>query len=98
MARIKPGEAYTSGSLVGFKLTKDDEDLLRYLNERKAAGDEISSLLRSVLREHVRRLTDPAPPQVDPDQLARWVGTVVRQALTEEGAVGLRSRAGCRRL
>lgn len=87
MARMKgAGEAYQVGSLVGFKLTKDDlEDLIPYLNERKAAGEEISGLLRGVLRDHVRRQTDPQPPQLDPDQLAGWVGGLIRRAMTGEG-------------
>jgi hypothetical protein len=87
MARTK-GDAYQVGSLVGFKLTREDlEDLIPFLNTRKTAGDEISGLLRGIVREHVRRQTDPGPPQVDPDQLAGWIGQLIRRAMTEEGAI-----------
>lgn len=85
MARGKSVEGYQVGSLVGFKLTKEDQDLIPYLNERKAAGEEMSGLLRGILREHVRRQTDPAPPQLDPEQLAGWVGNLIRRAMTGEG-------------
>lgn len=85
MARAK-GDAYQVGSLVGFKLTKEDlEDIIPFLNRRRATGDEISGLLRGIVREHVRRQTDPGPPQVDPDQLAGWVGQLIRRAMTGEG-------------
>lgn len=85
MARAKV-DAYQVGSLVGFKLTREDlEDLVPFLNRRKAAGDEISSVLRSIVREHVQNQTDPGPPQVDPDQLAGWIGNLVRRAMTGDG-------------
>ncbi|HLO08590.1 MAG TPA: hypothetical protein VK198_18250 [Terriglobales bacterium] len=85
MARMK-GEAYQVGSLVGFKLTREDlADIIPFLNERKAAGDEISGLLRGIVREHVRKQTNPGPPHVDPDQLASWVGQLIRRAMTGEG-------------
>lgn len=85
MARTK-AESYEVGSLVGFKLTRDDQaDLIPFLNQRKSAGDEISSLLRGIVREYVRRQTDPEPPQLDPEQLAMWVANLVRRALAGEG-------------
>lgn len=84
MARTK-GDAYQVGSLVGFKLTREDlEDIIPFLNGRKAAGDEISSLIRGIVREFVRKQTNPSPPQVDPDQLAGWVGQLIRRAMTGE--------------
>jgi hypothetical protein len=85
MARTK-GDAYEVGSLVGFKLTREDlDDIIPFLNRRRRVGDEISSLLRGIVRDYVRRQTDPGPPQVDPEQLAGWVGQLIRRAMTGEG-------------
>jgi hypothetical protein len=87
MARTK-GDAYQVGSLVGFKLTREDlDDVIPFLNRRRHAGDEISSVLRGIVREHIQKEINPGPPQVDPDQLANWIGNLVRRAMTMEGEI-----------